>query len=80
MVFFGIFGSENLLRDGERMQSETTEHMSTTTSPKPDVTEKPIAEIEHTSSDAQMTVLDVRIQEKIKTMTLEGWTDVFCKK
>lgn len=71
MVFFGIFGSENLLRDGERMQSETTEHMSTTTSPKLDVTEKPIAEIEHTSSDAQMTVLDVRIQEKIKTMTLE---------
>lgn len=71
MVFFGIFGSENLLRDGERTQSETMEHASTTASPIPDATVEPIAEMEHTSSDAQMTVLDVRIQEKIKEMTLE---------
>lgn len=34
-------------------------------------TEQTAGEETHTTSDAQMTVLDVRIQDKIQTMSLE---------
>lgn len=71
MVFFGIFGSGNLLRDGERTSSEPGDTEETATTQVPVTTEQTAGEETHTTSDAQMTVLDVRIQDKIQTMSLE---------
>ena len=71
MVFFGIFGSGNLLRDGERTSSEPGDTEETATTQVPVTTEQTAGEETHTTSDAQMTVLDVRIQDKIQTMNLE---------
>ena len=71
MVFVGIFGSGNLLRDGERTSSEPGDTEETATTQVPVTTEQTAGEETHTTSDAQMTVLDVRIQDKIQTMSLE---------
>ena len=60
MVFFGIFGSGNLLRDGERTSSEPGDTEETATTQVPVTTEQTAGEETHTTSDAQMTVLDVR--------------------
>ena len=71
MVLFGIFGSEDLLRDGTRTSSEPTDTETTTTTQDSATTGQEANEGTHTSSDAQMTVLDARIQDKIQTMSLE---------
>ena len=71
MVLFGIFGSGNLLRDGERTSSESSDTQETATTQIPATTGQTADEMAHSSSDAQMTVLDVRIQDKIQTMNLE---------
>ena len=55
MVFFGIFGSGNLLRDGERTSSEPGDTEETATTQVPVTTEQTAGEETHTTSDAQMT-------------------------
>lgn len=71
MALFGIFGSEDLLRDGTRTSSEPTDTETTATTQDSVTTVQEANEETHTSSDAQMTVLDARIQDKIQTMSLE---------
>ncbi len=55
----------------KRTSSEPGDTEETATTQVPVTTEQTAGEETHTTSDAQMTVLDVRIQDKIQTMSLE---------